>query len=1212
DVAELAELWSAALRALVTHAGHAGAGGRSPSDFDLVPLTQAQIDDWEQRYPDLVDVWPLSPLQYGLLFHARYDSDTADGYTVQSLLTLAGAVDADRLRSAAQALVDRHENLRVAFTETEDGPRQLVLGAAEVGWQEIDLTATGEAERDRELHRLIALDANTRFDLTRPPLLRFTLIHLGPDTYRLIMTNHHLVLDGWSTPLLVRELLTLYVTSGDTTAFAPARSYREFLAWLAEQDQDASVQAWSRYLAGVDTPTRAVASLADIESPQTAEVSAELTATTLARLESAARDCGATVNTMVQAAWAMLLAMLTGRTDVVFGGTVSGRPPELAGVEDMVGLFINTLPVRVRFAPGESVADLLARVQAEQARLLDHQHVGLAAIHQAVGLPELFDTLAVFESYPIDREALSQALDIAGMRVLDVAGTDATPYPLNLMVIPLRGLDGRDSLRITLKYLADHFDASQAGPLLDRFVRLLVQLADDPGRPVARLRYCDDVELAALAPVQGSPSAPQRPLPDILADGARLDRAALAVDAGELTMTYGDLDAWSNRFARVLLRRGVGREVFVVLALTRSLESVVAVWALAKTGAAFVPLDPSHPVERIEHMLTDSKAPIGVTVTEIGESLPGTIDWLLLDDLPTMRRAMTVSAHPITDAERGGPIDLDQTAYLIYTSGSTGKPKAVLVSHRGIANLAAGKRETLGIDASAAVLQVASPSFDASVSELVMAHSAGARLVVAPPEVYGGSELQRLLRTRRVTHAVITPSALATMEPTDLSELRVLAVAGEAATPELIARWAPGRRMVNVYGPTEFSVWATGPAELTAGAPITIGGPIRGASALVLDTWLRPVPVGVAGELYLAGPALARGYFNRPALTAGRFVAYPSGNAGERMYRTGDMVRWVRDGDSALALEYLGRSDFQVKIRGLRIELGEIDAVLSAVDDVEYAVTIGRAGPAGATVLVSYVLPVAGATLDPEQLRAHVAAELPGYMVPAYLVVLDEIPLTPVGKLDRAALPVPDFAAARRPYLAPRGPVEQAVAEVFADVLGSERVGADESFFELGGNSLSATRVVARVNAALGSTIALRDLFDAPTVAQLSARIVPAIDGARGRFVLAPRVRPDRVPLSPAQQRMWVLNRMDPASAAYNIAVALRLTGDLDLAALRRALGDVVGRHESLRTIYPADAEGPRQVVIGAEVATPALEITNTDDGAALRVRIAELTGAGF
>ncbi|NEW57847.1 amino acid adenylation domain-containing protein, partial [Nocardia cyriacigeorgica] len=1213
DVGELAEHWTAALRALVAHAETAGSGGRSPSDFDLAVVTQSQIDTWERRYPDLVDVWPLSPLQYGLLFHARYDSDTADGYTVQSLLTLAGTVDAARLRSAAQALVDRHENLRVAFTETDDGPRQLVLGAAEIGWQEVDLTGTTEdTELHRELHRLIALDANTRFDLTSPPLLRFTLIHTAPDAYRLIMTNHHLVLDGWSTPLLVRELLTLYVTSGDTTALPPAHSYREFLAWLADQDQDASVAAWSDYLAGVDTPTRAVASLADIESTDTAEISIELTARTLAHLESSARACGATVNTMVQAAWAMLLAMLTGRTDVVFGGTVSGRPPELAGVEDMVGLFINTLPVRVRFEPGESVAGLLARVQSDQARLLDHQHVGLAAIHQAVGLPELFDTLAVFESYPIDREALSQALDIAGMRVLDVAGTDATPYPLNLMVIPLRGIDGRDSLRITLKYLADQLDASAARPLLGRFVRLLTQLADDPQMPVARLGYCDDAELAELAPVSGPPSAPQRPLPAILADGARLDSAAVAVDAGELTMTYGDLDAWSNRFARVLLRRGIGREVFVVLALTRSLESVVAVWALAKTGAAFVPLDPSHPVERIEHMLTDSKAPIGVTVTEIGATLPASIDWLLLDDLNTMRRAMTVSAAPITDAERGGPIDLDQTAYLIYTSGSTGKPKAVLVSHRGIANLAAGKRESLGIDPSASVLQVASPSFDASVSELVMAHSAGARLVVSPPDVYGGSELQRLLRTQAVTHAVITPSALATMEPTGLPELRLLAVAGEAATPELVQRWSPGRRMVNVYGPTEFSVWATGPAELVMGEPITIGGPIRGASALVLDTWLRPVPVGVAGELYLAGPALARGYFNRFALTAARFVADPSGGPGERMYRTGDMVRWVRGVDSTLVLEYLGRSDFQVKIRGLRIELGEIDAVLSAIDDVEYAVTIGRTGPAGTTVLVSYVLPVAGSTLDVEQLRAGVAAELPGYMVPGYIVVLDEVPLTPVGKLDRAALPVPDFAAGRRPYLAPRGPVEQAVAEVFAEVLGNDRIGADESFFELGGNSLSATRVVARVNSSLGSTIALRDLFDAPTVAQLSARVVPATDGAGGRFVLAPRIRPDRVPLSPAQQRMWVLNRMDPSSSAYNIAVALRLTGELDLTAMRKALADVVERHESLRTLYPADAEGPRQVIISAEAATPALAVTDTDDGAALRIRIGELTGVGF
>ncbi|MFC8042639.1 amino acid adenylation domain-containing protein [Nocardia sp. NPDC057353] len=1207
EIAELAELWDAALRAIAAHAGDPAAGGRTPSDFPLVTTAQPQIEEWERGYRGLTDVWPLSPLQYGLLFHAVYDTDTADGYTVQSLLTLAGTVDAARLRTAAQAVIDRHENLRVAFVETADGPRQLVLGRAEVGWHELDLRRVADAEeRRRELDRIVAVDARTRFELDRPPLVRFTLVRLPADTYRLIMTNHHLVLDGWSTPLLVRELLTLYVTAGDAAALPAPHSYREFLAWLAERDDAASLAAWTASLAGIDTPTRALPSLAGIDTAETGAVTVELPRATVARWEAAARGAGATVNTLVQAGWALLLAMLTGRTDVVFGGTVSGRPPELPGVEELIGLFINTLPVRVRLDPAETAAGLLARVQAEQAALLDHQHVGLAAIHEAVGLAELFDTLTVFESYPIDRAALSQALDVAGMRVLDVEGTDATPYPLNLMIVPQRGDDG-DTWQVTLKYLTGHLAPDAARPLLDRFVRLTDQLATHPDTPVAHIRTCDDAELGALTPVRGLPPVPPRTLPELLTAGAAVDPAAVAVRSGDLAMTYAELDAWSNRFARMLLRRGIGREVFVILALTRSLESVVAVWALAKTGAAFAPLDPNHPVERIEHMLADSRAPIGVTVTATGETLPSSIDWLLLDDLNTIRRVLTVSDAPITDAERGGPIDLEQTAYLIYTSGSTGKPKAVLLSHRGIANLVTAQQETLGVDPTASMLQVASPSFDASVAELLTAHTAGGRLVVAPPEVYGGDALVELLRTESVTHAVITPSALATMEPAGLTELRLLGVAGEAATPELVERWSPGRRMVNLYGPTEFSIWATGPAELTPGTGITIGGPIRGAATVVLDGWLRPVPVGVPGELYLSGPALARGYFNRFAMTAGRFVADPYGAPGSRMYRTGDLVRWVPEG-SGLALEYLGRSDFQVKIRGLRIELGEIDAVLSKDEQVEYAVTIGRAGPAGAPVLVSYVLPAADTALDVELLRERVAAVLPGYMVPSHVVVLDTIPLTPVGKLDRAALPTPDFAGAARPYLAPRTPVEEAVAAVFAEVLGAERVSADQSFFELGGNSLSATKVVARVNAALGSRIALRDLFDAPTVAQLAARVVPA--GAGGT-ALAAGVRPDRIPLSPAQQRMWVLNRMDPDSPGYNIAVALRLTGALDTAALRAAFGDLVARHESLRTVYPADSEGARQVVLPAADAVPEVPVLAVAP-AALRAAVTAAAGTGF
>ncbi len=1223
-VAELAEAWSTALSALAAHAATPDAGGHSPSDFPLTAVTQDDIDTWSRAYPDLRDVWPLSPLQYGLLFHAWYDTDTADGYTVQTRLDLAGSVDSARLRRAAQTVVDRHDNLRAAFVETADGPRQLVPASAEVRWADIDLTGIADpAERERELARRIAVDAATRFDLTRPPLLRFLCLRTDAQRWTLLMTNHHVVLDGWSTPLLVRELLTVYIATGAgaevADVLAPAPSYRGFLSWLADRDDAReSAEVWRAALAGIDAPTRAVATLADITTTESATVSIDLPADLIARLEATTRAAGATVNTAVQAAWALLLVMLTGRTDVVFGGTVSGRPPQLPGVEDMVGLFINTLPVRVRLDPAERVADLLARVQAEQAALLDHQHIGLAAIHQAVGLAELFDTLTVFESYPIDREALSQSMDVAGMRVVDVTGTDATPYPLNLMVIPLRGSEG-DTLRVSVKYLVDHLDSASATRLLDRFVLLLTQLAERPEARIAALQHCDDAERAALLPVRGPESVASRTLPEVLVAGAAIDPDALAVSAGEQSMTYRELDAWSNRFARVLLRRGIGAEVFVVLALTRSVESVVAVWALAKTGAAFAPLDPNYPVERIEHILSDSKAPIGVTVRATGETLPGTIDWLLLDDLNTIRRVMTVSDAPITDAERGGAIRTDQTAYLIYTSGSTGKPKAVLLGHRGIANLVTAQRETLDLDPSARALQVASPSFDASVFELLTAHAHGARLVLSPPEVYGGAELEALLREQRVTHAVITPSVLATMDPDGLPDLRVLSVAGEAAGPELVDQWARGRRMANLYGPTEFSIWASGPGELRPGAPITMGAPLRGAAVTVLDAWLRPVPVGVEGELYLAGPAIARGYFNRFGMTAARFVADPHGAPGERMYRTGDMVRWVHR-DGVLELEYLGRSDFQVKIRGLRIELGEIDAVLSADADVDYAATLGCPGPSGEIVLVSYVVPTArwreshgaDADFDTERLRARVAGKLPGFMVPSAVVTLADVPLTPVGKLDRKALPVPDFAAFQRPYLAPRTPVEAAVADVFAEVLDTERVGADHSFFELGGNSLSATKVVARINAALGSTIALRDLFDAPTVAQLAARVVPAGEGTRARFELARRIRPDRVPLSPAQQRMWVLNRLEPSSPAYNIAVALRLTGDLDVAAMRTALTRVVDRHESLRTMYPADADGPRQVVVATAVAAPPLAVVEVADGAPLRARIADLAGVGF
>ncbi|MCX5046521.1 amino acid adenylation domain-containing protein [Aldersonia sp. NBC_00410] len=1201
DVRELADLWTRALEALAAHAAAPAAGGHTPSDFPLVAVSQTEIEGWEQQHPALTDVWPLSPLQFGLLFHALYDTDTADGYTVQATLTLAGSVDGDRLHRAAQALVDRHANLRAAFVETVAGPRQIVLGEAEVGWQEMDLRAS--IDIDHAVETAIAEDGANRFDLTRAPLLRFTLLRTGTDSYRLLMTNHHILLDGWSTPLLVQELLVHYAGGG--AALTPPPAYRDYLGWLDRQDDATSIAAWTRALAGVDAPTRAVPSLAGITSTETGEVSIDLGVDATTALHELGRAHGVTVNTAVQAAWAMLLHTMTGRADVVFGGTVSGRPADIDGVEQMIGLFINTLPVRVQLDPAESVADLLRRVQLEQAALLDHQHVGLTDIHAAVGLPELFDTLTVFESYPIDRDALARVLDIAGMRVTDIAGTDATPYPLSLLAIPNRVRDAAgepaESLTMTLKYLAGELDHAAATQVLDRLIALLRRFTADPAARICAL--ATDV----VAVRSGAESVSATTLPEILGAAATRNPDAIALSSGGVSLTYRELDSWSNRLARVLLRHGAGPDRFVILALPRSVESVVAVWAIAKTGAAFLPLDPNHPPERIEHMVTDSRARIGVTTTAQGANLPGTIDWLLLDDLATVRKTMTVPDAPITAADRGVPVHIDQTAYLIYTSGSTGKPKAVLLSHRGLANLVRAQHESLGLDPESTVLQVASPSFDASVFELLMAHGAGGRLVVAPSDVYGGDGLAELIRAQGISHAVITPSALATMEPRDVDGLRVLAVAGEAAGTDLVARWAPGRTMLNLYGPTEFSVWATGGTAMTSEAPITIGSPIRGAAVLVLDDWLRPVPAGTAGELYLTGPALARGYFDRFGLTAGRFVANPHGAPGERMYRTGDIVS-VNGGEE---LEYLGRSDFQVKIRGLRIELGEIDAVLVADDAVDYVATIGQPGPSGSTVLVSYVLPMAGAALDTERLRERVAAVLPGYMVPAVVVALAEIPLTPVGKLDRKALPMPDLRT--RPsstYLAPRTPAEQTLTRVFGELLGVEQVGVDESFFDLGGNSLLATRAVARINASIDGTVALRDLFDAPTAAQLATRIDGADDGPV-RPLLRPYDRPQHVPLSPAQQRMWFLNRFDRDSAAYNMPMAIRLTGELDIAALHAAVADVIDRHEVLRTVYPETADGAVQVILPATRAIPQLVVERVSESVVAQ-RILQLAAEPF
>ncbi|MDY6811192.1 MAG: amino acid adenylation domain-containing protein, partial [Actinomycetota bacterium] len=640
----------------------------------------------------------------------------------------------------------------------------------------------------------------------------------------------------------------------------------------------------------------------------------------------------------------------------------------------------------------------------------------------------------------------------------------------------------------------------------------------------------------------------------------------------------------------------------VAVAIERSVELLIAIWAAAKTGAGYLPIDPDYPADRIAHMLTDSGAEIGLTTTARRSALGESIDWYCLDAGDITDAVAAHASTALAPAESNGTPTIDNIAYVIYTSGSTGTPKGVQVTSRGLVAYAHAESRQFDVTPDSVVLGYASPSFDASILEWLLPLWSGATLVYRPADVVGGEPLAQFIREQHITHLFLTPSVLATLDPDAVPELRSVASGGEAVPQAMLDRWGARHGFFNAYGPTETTVAVSLSAALTPGQPITIGRPIHGVGMLVLDSRLNVVPVGVTGELYIAGGALARGYVRRPGLTADRFVADPFGRNGERLYRTGDLVRW-RPGDAGeLTLEYVGRSDDQVKLRGLRIELGEIEAVLAQHPAVESAVVVGVGGSV-ASALAGYV--VLRDAVDTQELRTFVGQALPSHMVPASIAVLDALPLTPVGKLDKRALPEPVIETASE-YVAPETEAQESVARVFAEVLGVDRVGATDSFFEVGGNSLSATRVAARVADVFGVDVSVRDVFEAPTVRALAAAVAGREAGLAPVTAVSPR--PDRIPVSFAQQRMWFINQFDPSASTYNVPLLLRLTGALDVGALRSALVDVVVRHEVLRTTFPSVDGVPVQAIAPSDAVESTLDWAEVDSAAELEAAVT----AGF
>ncbi|MFI1206414.1 amino acid adenylation domain-containing protein [Streptomyces sp. NPDC020802] len=1197
-------------------------GARGPGEeTPLVRLTDTELASLQGEFPVTVrELLPLSPLQEGFYFHSLVDGADRDAYVVQQALELSGPVDAEALRRAAQRVLDRHAPLRACFRPLADGrPVQIIAEGLELPWREVDLPAQGGHVTEDRL-RLVAdavaaEERDRRFDLARPPLMRCAYLRLGEDRGRLLLTFHHSVADGWSLPVLHRELMALY---GENPAPLPeVAPYRSYLRGLAAADRDAARETWRGALAGIEEPTRLVEAPADGTPITPAQVRVELSEQVTARLSARARELGVTLGTVVQSAWGLLIGRLTGRQDVVFGTTVSGRDAEVEGIESMVGLFINTLPTRFCWEPSDTLAELLGRLQDEQAALLDHQHLGLAEIQRAAGLAgggELFDTLVVFENYP----AATGLADPSGqVRVTGHEFHDAVHYPLALIVKPGRRLDLR------LKHHAQRLDAEAVRRIADRLTRILHALAADPGQPAAALELLSEAELAHAHPAGEHREVPGTTLAAAFdAQAARTPHATAVVFEDE-SLSYGELDARAEELARRLRTRGAGPGVVVAVAVPRSADLMTALLGVLKSGAAYLPVDVDYPADRVAHMLTDSGATTVVTTGGTAGRLPEVpgLTHLLVDP------AANEEADAGVPAVAPVPAGPDDPAYLIYTSGSTGLPKGVVVTHRAIVNRLAWMQGEYRLAADDRVLQKTPASFDVSVWEFFWALCEGAAVVLARPDGHRDpAYLAGLIREQGVTTLHFVPSMLEaflqsediTADPAWAASLRRVFSSGEALPGAASARWhdLTGVPLHNLYGPTEAAVDVTyhrfDPAA-ASGTTVPIGRPVWNTGLRVLDSCLRPVPEGAPGELYLTGVQLARGYHARPGLTAERFVADPYGGPGERMYRTGDLVRRRADG----VVEYLGRTDRQVKIRGNRIELGEIEAALAREASVAQAAVTVTGG-----ALVAYVVPARDAHPEPAGLQAALGASLPAPMVPAAYVVLDALPLTPSGKLDRAALPAPQ--AIRAEARAPRDERERALTEIFTAVLGLDEVGIDDDFFMLGGDSITSIGVSSRARRA-GLDLNPRDVFEHRTPAALAAGAAPVAEtrALRSDFRLTAeetervhRLSPGPVddiwPLAPLQEGLFFHSTYDDGALdVYTVHESFDIATPLDTDRLRTAVQALLDRTPSLRAGFTS--EGLRQpvqfIVRDPEIPLEEIDLSGLPT-AEQDVRLRELTDA--
>lgn len=1031
------------------------------------------------------DILPLAPLQEGLLFHAVYSAGDADVYTTQSVFAVEGALDRVALRAAAERLLTRHANLRACFRhEGVSRPVQIITRGVSLPWQEIDLTQHDAPEQERRLSAWLREDCARGFDVTAAPLLRFAVMRLSERRHRLVLTNHHILLDGWSKALLLRELLQIYDAGGDDASLPPAVPYKDYLAWVTRQDTAAARRAWREALAGLDEGTRLFDAGHVAATARRDEAHVVLPLPLSAALKARARTSQWTVNAILQAAWAIVLSRLAGRDDVVFGTAASGRPPDVPGVETMVGLFINTVPVRARVPAAARLGEIVAHLHRQQAELLPYHYLSLTDIQRMAAVGDLFDTMFVFENYPAVQAARADRAATAPRITVDRTKGE-THYPLSLTAA-----GAGERLNIILGFRPDCVDRRRVEAILAHVQRVIEAIVDDPSRRVAAVPALSDVERQTML-VEWNATARDIPRAGIAAlveaQAARTPDAVAIVD-GDRVLTYAEMNAGANRLAHELIARGNGPESVVAITLERSPAFVVALLAVWKAGAAVLPIDPAQPPARRQWMIAEAGATTLISASAhepmaIGASLSATI---VVDEPATVD---ALRARPSTDpgdAAHVAPLLHDRAAYVLYTSGSTGPANAVVVPERALVNKIASLAAELEVSPSTRWLATTAVGFDPVLQQLLVPLVRGGAVVIVSDD----DRLDPAIVRQRMAHAGVSivngpPPFLAEMLGYGAPDrnLAVVISGGDRLLGPVAAhlRRRTAARILNLYGPTEACIDAS-QHEVSASdedGPVPIGAPMSNYALYVLDAALEPALPGVTGELYIGGPGLARGYARKPALTAARFVAAPFAAAGARMYRTGDLARWRTDG----RLEFMGRADRQIKVRGFRVEPAEIESALLSTPGIQDAIVVAREDVPGDRRLVAYVAGANGSTPDVVALRADLAGRFPEYLVPI-IATLERLPRAATGKIDERALPAPDDRSPSA-YQPPRTVDEARMCRLFAETLGLPRVGIDDNFFEIGGDSLLAMRLIGRLREEAGLDLSIRHLFDEPTVSGL-------------------------------------------------------------------------------------------------------------------------------